>query len=117
MSCERSMSRAIRQGYRHALSCNSLDDVARPGAELTPVPEIALGDFEGADYGSFPESEPGSVDLSCEHGVATCAGQRHDLGHVHRVFIRLGRVADRTAREQPYRGPRQFLGESFHQLP
>jgi hypothetical protein len=61
-------------------------------------------------------SEPLADQLAGEHPMLAGVGRRKDLGHVHRVLLGLGRVADRAAGEQTHRPAGQAAGAAVHQL-
>ena len=90
---------------------------ARPLADLGPVAEVPLGDAQGRGDCPLGEAELLADQLAGEHPMLAGAGGGQELGHIHRVLLRLGRVADRAAGEQPHRLAGQGGGVPLDQLP
>jgi hypothetical protein len=60
--------------------------------------EVPLGDPQGRHDRPLGEVERLADQLAGEHPMLTGLGQGNQLGYVHRILLRLGRVADRASR-------------------
>ena len=83
--------------------------VAGPFPHVVPAAVVALGGSDDADHGSLTEPETAPVEPTGEEAVLPGAARLDQAVDVHGgVAIRLGRVADRAAREEPRRPGRQL---------
>ena len=80
-------------------------DLGTPRGDLLARAEVAFRHAKGREDGALCEPHVALDDPATEQAVLAGVRERQHLAHVDRRLVRLERVADRTAREDP--GPTQ----------